>query len=138
MHKQTKSAPLPQCGDGALRECLRLCSGVLYLLYHGSESCGVVEGEVGEDFAVHFDAVFVEQTHQLRVAEVVHTGGSVDTLNPKSTEVAFFVFAVAIGVGKTFFPGVLGYGPYVTAAAKVASCEFEDFFAACARCDVVD
>ena len=111
---------------------------VLHLFNYSCESCGVVEGEVGEDFAVHFDAALVDKTHELGVAEVVETGSGVDTLNPEGAEVTLFVLAVAISVGKTFFPGVFSYCPYVTAAAIVASCEFEDFFAACARCDVVD
>ena len=115
-----------------------MCLCVFYLLYNGCESSGVVEGEVGENFAVHLDAALVEKAHELRVAQVVHTCSSVDTLDPQGTEVAFFVFAIAVGVGKTFFPGVFSYCPYVTAAAIVASCEFEDFFAACALCDVVD
>lgn len=116
---------------------LRL-SGVLYLLDNGSESCGVVEGEVGQHFAVDFDAALVDEAHELGVAQVVHACGSVDTLYPEGTEIAFFVLAVAVGVGEAFFPGVFGNGPYVAAAAVVASCEFEDFFAACAGSDVVD
>ena len=69
----------------------------------------------------------MDKTHELRVAQVVLTGSSVDTLYPKGTEVALFVLTVAVSVGKTFFPGVFSYGPYITAAAKVASCKFEDF-----------
>lgn len=135
---QNKRTLIPQYGyQRALNLTQRrLC--VLHFLYNGSESCRVVKSEIGKHLAVHFDTALVEKTHQLRIAEVVHTGSSVDTLDPESTEVAFFVFAVAISVGKTFFPGILSYGPYVAAAAKVASCKFEDFFAASARCDVVD
>ena len=40
---------------------------VLYLVDDGLEGCGVVEGEVGEDFAVDFDACFVDETHQFGV-----------------------------------------------------------------------
>ena len=56
----------------------------------------------------------MDKAHQLGVGEVFHACGSVDALNPESTEVAFFIFTVAVGVGETFFPGVLGYGPYVS------------------------
>lgn len=114
------------------------CLRVLYFLNDSSESFGVVEGEVGENFAVHFNAALVNEAHELGVAQVVHACSGVDTLNPESAEVSFVVLAVAVGVGKTFFPGVFSYGPYITAAAEVASSEFEDFFAASARSNVVD
>ena len=99
-------------------------SGVLHLLYDGLESGGIVEGEVGENLAVDLYACFVNETHELRVAEILHAGGSVDTLDPEGTEVAFLVLAVAIGICKTFFPSVLGYGPHVAAAAEVTAGEF--------------
>ncbi len=97
---------------------------VLYLLNDCLESGGVVEGEVGEDLAVDFDTALVDETHELGVREVFHTCGSVDTLNPKSTEVALLVLAVAVSVGKTFFPGVLSYGPHIAAASEVTAGEF--------------
>ena len=122
---------------------LRLCDLTVYLcVFHLFNDCGeslrVVEGEIGEDFAVDFDTALVDEAHELGVAEVVHAGGGVDTLDPDGTHVAFFVLAVAIGVGKTFFPGVLSDGPYIAAAAEVATGKFEDFLAAGARCNVVD
>ncbi len=113
-------------------------SGVFHFVNDCFESCGVVEREVGEDFAVDFDACLVDKSHELGVGQVFETGSCVDTLNPKCAEVAFFVFAVTIGVGETFFPGVFGNGPHVTAAAEVAACEFEDFFTTCARSNVVN
>ena len=66
----------------------------------------------------------MNQAHQLGVREVFETGSGVDTLNPQSTEVAFFIFTVAVSVGKTFFPSVLGNGPYVTTATEVTTGEF--------------
>ena len=114
----------------------RLC--VLHLFNHSGESCRVVEGEVGKDFAVDFDAALMDETHKFGVAEVVETCSGVDTLNPKSAEITFFVLTVTVSVCETFFPGVFSNGPYITAAAIVTSCKFEDFFAACARSNVVD
>ncbi len=121
---------------------LRLCDFavflcVFHLFNYSGESLRVVEGEVGEDFAVDFDTALVDKAHELGVAEVVHAGSSVDTLNPDGTHVAFFVLAVAVGVCETFFPGVLSDGPYIAAAAEVATGKFEDFLAAGARCNVV-
>lgn len=102
------------------------------------ESFGVVEGEVGEDFAVDLDACLVDETHELGVAEVVHAGSGVDTLNPECAEIAFFVLTVTVCVSETLFPSVLGNGPYITAASEVAAGEFEDFFTTCAGGNVVD
>ena len=113
-------------------------SGVFNFVANGLESCGVVEGEVGEDFAVDFDAGLVDQTHELGVGKVFGAGGSVDTLNPTGAEVVFFVLAVAVGVGQTFFPSVFGNGPNVFAGAVVAAGEFQNFLATFARSDVVN
>lgn len=105
---------------------------VLHFVNNCLECGGVVEGEVGEDFAVDFDAGFVDEAHELGVGEVFHAGSCVDALDPEGAEVAFFVFAVAVGVGKTFFPGVFSDCPDVAAASEVAAGEFQNFFATCA------
>lgn len=116
-----------------LRLCdLAVCLCVFHLFNDCGESLRVVEGEVGEDFAVDFDTALVDKAHELGVAEVVHAGGGVDTLDPEGTEVALLVLAVAVGVGETFFPGVLGDGPHVAAATEIAAGEFQDFLAFCA------
>lgn len=96
-------------------------SSVFHFFNNSSKSSGVVESEVSENFAVDFDTALVDQAHELRVAEVVETSSSVDTLDPEGTEVALFVFAVAVCISKTFFPCVLGNGPYIFAAAVVST-----------------
>lgn len=115
----------------------RLCvscrwSLLLHLVHDSLEGLGIVQGEVSEDLTVDFDTGFVEQTHELRVAQIVLTGSGVDALNPQCAEVALLVFAVAVSIGKTLFPSILGYGPYVTAASEVAAGKFQNFFTACA------
>ena len=123
----------------AVRSCRSMGVGLaaFYFVDDSFEGFGVVESEVGEDFAVDLDACFVEESHKFGVAQVVETSSSVDTLDPEGAEVAFFVFAVAVCVGETFFPSIFGNGPYVTAASEVAAGKFEDFFTACARGNVV-
>ncbi len=111
--------------------------GVANFVYNGLEGCGIVECEVGEDFAVDFDAGLVDEAHELGVAEAFDACGGVDTLDPQCAEVAFLLLTVAVSVGQTFFPGVFGDGPDVAAAAKVAACKFQDFFTASTRCYVV-
>ena len=102
---------------------------VFYFVNDSLESCGIVESEVSKNFAVDFDTALVDQAHELAVREVFETRCSVDTLNPESAEVTLVVFTVAISVGKTFFPSVLGNGPHVLACAEVAAGEFEDLLA---------
>lgn len=104
----------------------------LDFVYDCLESLGVVEGEVGQHLAVDLDASLVDEAHELGVAQVVHTGCGVDALDPQGAEVALLVLAVAVGVGETFLPSVLGDGPYITAASEVAAGKFEDFFTTCA------
>ena len=100
----------------------RLCA--FHFVADSFESSGVVESEVGEDFAVDLDACFVDETHQLAVGKFFLTGSCVDTLNPEGAEVALFIFAVAVSVGETFFPSVLGNGPHIAAATEVTTGEF--------------
>ena len=97
---------------------------ILGLLYDCLESLGVVHGQVGENLAVDLDTCLVNHTHQLAVGQVLHTGGSVDTLNPQRAEVAFLLLTIGVSIGKTLLPSVLGYGPDVLASAKVTSCKF--------------
>lgn len=107
-------------------------SGVLHFVDNSFEGCGVVEGEVGENFAVDLDAGLVDEAHKLGVRKILKTGCSVDTLDPESAEIALFVLAVAVCVGETLFPGVLGNGPHIAAATEVTAGEFEDFLTTCA------
>ena len=102
--------------------------GLLHLGNDGLEGFGAVDGEVGEDLAVDFDAGLVEGTHQLRVRVTFEWSGSVDTLNPESAEVALFGATVAEGIGQTFFPSVFGNGPNVLTCAIVAACKFQNSF----------
>lgn len=111
--------------------------GVFDFVANGLESCGIVEREVGKYLAVNFNTCFMDETHELGVGEFFGAGGGVDALNPEGAEVVFFVLAVAVGVGQTFFPSVFGNGPNVFACAVVATGEFQNFFATFARSDVV-
>lgn len=107
---------------------IRICCFLLHLGNDGLEGFGAVDGEVGEDLAVDFDAGFVEGTHQLGVRETFEAGSSVDTLNPESAKVALFGATVAERIGQTFFPGVFGNGPDVLTCAIVAACKFQNSF----------
>ena len=128
-----KKTPLPAWwgSDVLYRLCWVGSLCVLHLVHDSLESGGIVYGEVCENLAVDLDTCLVDKTHQARVGEILQTGSGIDALNPESAEVALFVLAVAVGVGQTFFPSVLGNGPDVTARAIVAAGEFEDFLSFC-------
>ena len=102
------------------------------------ESLGVVDSEVSEHLSVDFDTSLVEVAHKLRVRKAFKACGSVDTLDPESAEVALLVAAVAVGIGETFFPSILGYGPYVLAGTEVTASEFEDALTLCSGGYVID
>ncbi len=104
----------------------------LYFCHDGLESLGIVHGELGEHLAVDLDAGCMDETHELGVGKILHACGGVDTLDPEGAEVALFLLAVAVCIGKTLLPGVLRYGPHVAAAAVVTTGEFKYFFALCA------
>ena len=94
------------------------------LLHFGNdslESLRVVQSEVGEHLAVDLDTSLSQLTHEYRIAHTLLTSGSVDTLNPQGTEVALLVLTIAISVGKTLLPSVLGYCPNILAGTKVTS-----------------
>ena len=104
---------------------------LLYLSDDGLEGFHVVHGEVGEHLAVDLDASLVQSTHQLAVAHAFHASGSVDTLDPQSAETALLVLTIAVGVGQTFLPSVLGNGPDVLAGTEVAAGELQDSLSLC-------
>lgn len=104
------------------RYLTRLCA--FHFVNNSLESSGIVESEVSENFAVDLDARLVDQTHEFGIGEILHACSGIDALNPECTEVALFIFAVAVSVGKTFFPSVFGNGPYVAAATEVTTCKF--------------
>ena len=93
------------------------------------ESLRIIHCEVSEHLTVDLDTCLVDKTHQTLVGEVLQRGGSIDTLGPESAEITPIVLAAGISVGMTFFPSVLGNGPYVFAGAKVAACEFKNLLA---------
>ena len=104
---------------------------VIDLLYFGNDSfkrVRVVQGQVGEHFAVELDACFFELAHQYRIRHAFQTGGCAYTYYPQRAEVAFFLLTVAVSINQTFFDGVLGNRPNIFPCAVVTFGEFQDFF----------
>ena len=98
----------------------------------------MVDSEVSEDLAVDLDTLSVEGTHQARVRETFETCSSVDTLDPKRTEVTLLVLTVTEGVGEPLLPSVLGNCPDVLASTVVPTSELKDALALSARSYMID
>ena len=107
----------------------------VHLLFHhlnnGSESFGVVHGQVGENLAVQPHVGFVHLAHKYRVRHTVEAATGVDTLDPQRAELSFLAFSVTICVLLAFFPFVFGYCPNVFTSAPISFGAVEDFFSAC-------
>ena len=74
----------------------------------------IVHSKVCQDFTVETDILLGQLTHKLRIIHTVLTCGCVDSLYPKSAEIALLGLAVAISIGETFLVGVLRYGPNIS------------------------
>lgn len=97
----------------------------------------MIEGEVGQHFAIQPQAFLAECVNEPRVAESFGPDGGIDTGNPEATVEAFFALAVAKGVAPTFFEYVFGDRINFGAGTDEAFCGFHDFPAASARGRVV-
>ncbi len=97
----------------------------------------MIHGQVGQDFSVELNALFMDVVHEFGVGGTIHAGAGIDACDPEAAESALFVAAVAIGILKGFFYGIFGYGIDVFTCTEVAFSQFEDFLATLARSDGV-
>ena len=107
-------------------------------LDNGGEGLGIVHSEVGKHLAVELDVVLVKFAHKDGVRDTVDAATGVDTVDPQGTEFALLVLSVAVGVGLTFLPLVLGDGPYVFTSAPITFGAVEDFLSACPGGNCID
>ena len=91
----------------------------------------MIHSEVGKHLAVELNVVLVKFAHKDGVRDTVDAATGVDTVDPQRTEFALLVLSVAVSVGLTFFPFVLGNGPYVFTSAPITFGAIEDFLSAC-------
>ena len=74
---------------------------------------------------------FGQACNELAVGQAILTSCCIDTLNPKSTEVALFVTTIAESISQTLLPSILGYGPNILAGTIVTAGEFENSLTFC-------
>ena len=94
---------------------------------------GVVHGEVSKNLAVETDVLLRELAHELGISDTVLTGGGVDSLDPKGTEITLLGLAVTVGVSQTFLVSVLGYGPDISSGEEISAGSLEKLLAASPR-----
>ena len=100
---------------------------LLDLSYDSLESFGVVNSKVSEHLTVNLYTSLVQKPHQLRIAQALHTSGSVNTLYPQSTEVTLLVATIAESVSKALLPSVFCNSPNILTGTKVTSGKAQDF-----------
>jgi len=74
----------------------------------GRERRGVLDGDIGEDLAIRFDAGGFQAFDEARVGDALGADGGVDALRPQATELTLAALAVAILVGLRLADSVLG------------------------------
>ncbi len=127
-----KSSPRDnRCKGYVSRGSCSLITNLFYHFYYSGESLWIVHSEVGKYFAIELDVVFVQLAHKDRVGDAIDAATCVDTVDPQRTELSFLGFSIAVGVGLTFFPLVLGYCPNVFTSAPITFGAIEDFLSAC-------
>ena len=82
-------------------------------LQNSFESLRIIHSKVCQDFAVETDILLGQLTHELRISYTVLTCGGIDSLDPKSAEVALLCFTITVCIGETFLIGVLCNRPNV-------------------------
>ena len=92
---------------------------------------GIVHSKVCQHFPVETDVLRGDTAHELGIGHPVLTGGSVDTLDPEGAELSLLRFSVTVGIGETFFVGVLCNRPDVLPGKEIAAGFAENLLAAC-------
>ena len=98
------------------------------MLSQGFEGFRFTNGQIGQNFAIKFDACFFQAVHKSRISHVVQTGGRVDALNPQCAELPFTHAPVTVGVLTCFFHGLSGDADRIFAAARISFGGLDDFF----------
>src|SRR3954466_14148071 len=61
------------------------------------KTCWVLQGDIGEHFAVELDAGFLQSVDEVAVGQAVQTGGGADADDPDGAVLALLLFASEVG-----------------------------------------
>jgi hypothetical protein len=73
--------------------------GFCYVCQMGKR-CAVVDSEVSKNLAIDTHSSLVQAIYQLMVCRAAETSSSIDTHNPKASEISFPIAAITISVPK--------------------------------------
>ena len=100
-------------------------------LQNSLESLRIIHSKVCQDFAVETNVLLGQLTHKLRISHTVLACGGVNSLYPKSAEVALLCFTITVCIGETFLIGVLCNRPNILPGKEVTASLLENLLAAC-------
>ena len=80
-----------------------------------------LQGEHGELLAIEFDAGLAETVDKSAVIQALLADQCIDPCDPKRTEIAFFLLAVAVRVSEDFFKCATGLPVQLAATDKAGS-----------------
>ncbi|ROL83748.1 hypothetical protein BK636_08730 [Pseudomonas chlororaphis] len=87
-----------------------------------------VHCQISQNLTVDLDGRFFQAGDETAVGQTVDTSTSVDTSDPQSAELTFFLTTVAVGVLACLDYRLLGNTEYAGARAVVAFSKFQNFF----------
>jgi hypothetical protein len=92
----------------------------LGLFNKGGKTCCIMDREIRENLAVHFDAGLAKPLNKSAVGESQLAGCSIDALDPQGAEIALLGAPVAVGVLACLFDRLDCDAEYVLATAEIA------------------
>jgi len=98
------------------------------LFDEAGEGDGVIDREVGENFAIEGDAYGIKAFDEAVIIKAVGAAGCANSLNPKATEVAGAGFTVSIGPILSLVDGVFGVAKQLTPGSAKALGFLENAF----------
>src|SRR5690606_20663573 len=95
---------------------------------HGCEAGFIVYGHVGQYLAIQFNRGYLRTGDKHAVRHTQLAAGRVDAGDPQSAEGALLVAAIAVGILPRLHHRLFGDAEYITAAAAITFCCFDNFF----------
>lgn len=98
-----------------------LADGLVNLSNNSFESIWIVYCEICKNLTVNLDVCLMKCPDELRVAQTLKASSSVDTLNPKCTEITLFLTTVNVSISQAFFPCIFCYSPHILTCTIVTA-----------------
>jgi hypothetical protein len=97
----------------------------------GGEAGGILDSDIGQNFAVQGDLGTAEAIHEAAVGKAVQAGSRVDAGDPQLAELTLFISAVAVSIAERLHYCLVGNFEKLALMAEIAFGELENFLVAC-------